>query len=191
MPIPYFAHNTYQAFRDATIGQAIDVDGYPPSQPYQCYDSVAVLYQQSDVGQYLYTAQSVGAQGDGVKTCWLNVDARNRNGSGYFEIVNNVTDIKRGDIIVLNEYSGWYASTGHIGFADEDYNGTDYIQLLSQNFAGHHYVTVDRAYLGNAFLGVFRFIPWETTPPVPPTPTGSKKRHFPYPVAWKYWWNHS
>ena len=186
MPIPQVAHASYEEFRNATLGEAYDLDGYPPSQPYQCWDSVDLLYQQPDVDQYLYTAQSVGAQGDGVKTCWTNTDARQRNGSGYFSIVNNVEDIKRGDIIVFDQYGSWYASTGHIGFADENYNGTDMIKLLSQNFYGYHYVTVQDAYLGEAFLGAFRFNPWQL-PPVHPT----KKRHFPWPVAMNNWYNYT
>lgn len=185
MSIPQVAHATYDQFRNATNGRAYDLDGYPPEQPYQCWDSVDLLYQQDDVGQYLYTAANVGAQGDGVKTCWTNTEARNRNGSGYFEIVNGVQNIKRGDIIVFDQYSGWYASTGHIGFADEDYNGTDYIQLLSQNFYGNHYVTVQRAYLGQAFLGIFRYLPWHTTPPTP----SSRKSKFPWPIALHNWYN--
>ena len=186
MAIPQVPHATYQQFRDATNGHAYDMDGYPPSQPYQCWDSVDLLYQQDDVGQYLYTAANVGGQGDGVKTCWTNTEARNRNGSGWFSIVNDVTQVKRGDIIVLNEYSGWYASTGHIGFADEDYNGSDYIQLLSQNFSGHHYVTVQRAYLGNAFLGAFRYNAWDS--PVPPA--SNRKNKFPWPVALHNWYKY-
>lgn len=185
MAIPNVAHATYDEFRAATISHSYDLDGYPISQPYQCWDSVDLLYQQADVNQYLYTAANVG-QGEGTaKSCWLNDTARALNGSGNFRPIYNVNEIKRGDIIVFNTYGNWYSSSGHIGFADEDYNNTDYINILSQNFYGKYYVDVDRAYLGQAFLGVFRFIPWETTPPTP-TPT-TKKRHFPWPIAWENW----
>lgn len=191
MAIPQVAHATYDEFRNAVNGGWYDLDGLYGAQ---CWDGVDLLYQQNDVGQYLYTAQNVG-QGDGTaKSCWINETCRQRNGSGHFSIVNNKTQIKKGDAIVFNTYSGWYGSAGHIGFADEDYNGTEYINILSQNFgAGSNPVTgkafnIERAYLGTAFLGAFRYDAWHQ--PVPPTPTAeTKKKKFPYPVALKYWWN--
>lgn len=186
MPIPSVAHNTFDAFRTATIGNAYDIDGYPVSQPYQCWDYVDLLYQQSDVGQYLYTAANVGETGDGAKTCWTSEAARQRNASGHFSAVYNVTDIKKGDIIVFDTYSSWYGSAGHIGFAEEDYNGTQYIQLLSQNFYGHAYVVSEQAFLGPAFLGAFRYDAWAS--PTPPPPTTTRKNKFPWPIAWENWY---
>ena len=188
MPIPSVPHSTYQQFRDATLNHSYDLDGYPVSQPYQCWDGVDLLYQQSDVGQYLYTSANVGGTDSGVKTCWTNTTCRGLNGSGHFSIVTNKNDIKRGDIIVFNAYSTWYGITGHIGFADEDYNGTDHINLLSQNFYGHHYMCVESAYLGFAFLGAFRYDAWNQPTPPPPVQS-TKKKKFPFSVAWKYWWN--
>lgn len=186
MSIPQVSHNTYADFKNATLGHAYDIDGYPSSQPYQCWDYVDLLYQQDDVGQLLYTAATVG-QGDGTaKSCWLNGNARALNGAGHFQLVYNKEEIKQGDIIVFNTYSGWYSDAGHIGFADEDYNGTDTIRLLSQNFYGHHYVVLEDAYLGDAFLGVFRFKQWHHQPQ--PTPTDWSKKKFPWPIAWRHWW---
>lgn len=189
MAIPSVPHSTYSEFRNAVDGNGYDLDGY---YGYQCWDGVDLLYQQSDVGQYLYTAQNVG-QGDGTaKSCWLNETARGLNGSGHFSIIYDQTEIKKGDIIVFNTYSGWYGSAGHIGFADEDYNGTDYIRILSQNYGtGSNPTTgkpfnIAQAFLGGAFLGVFRYDMWNQ--PEPPIPSETKKKHFPYPIAWKYWW---
>lgn len=162
MPAPYVPHATYDEFRNATMGHAYDLDGYPTSQPYQCWDYVDLLYEQSDVNQYL----STGGTGN-VKGCWQVPSARALNGSGHFTAIEGVTNIKRGDIIVFDQYGSWYGSTGHIGFADEDYNSTNMIQLVSQNFYGYHYVVLEPAYLGAAFLGIFRFLPWQTTPPTP------------------------
>ncbi len=186
MPAPYVPHATYDEFRAAVNGNGYDLDGL---YGYQCWDGVDLLYEQSDVGQYLYTAANIG-QGDGTaKSCWINTTCRSLNGSGNFQAVDGVTNIKRGDIIVFNTYSGWYGTAGHIGFADSDYNGTDYIDILSQNFGpGSNPVTgkpfnIMSAYLGTAFLGIFRFIPWQTTPPV----EEKKKRKFPWPIAWNYW----
>lgn len=190
MAIPSVPHSTYDEFRNAVNGVGFDLDNFAG---FQCWDGVDLLYQQSDVGQYLYTAHNVG-QGEGTaKSCWLNDTARGLNGSGHFSIITDKTQIKKGDIIVFNTYEGWYGSAGHIGFADEDYNGTEYINILSQNFgAGSNPTTgkpfnIARALLGSAFLGVFRYDGWQE--PVPPTPTEKKKKHFPYPIAWHHWWH--
>lgn len=183
MPAPYVPHATYDEFRNAVNDHGYDMDGL---YGYQCWDGVDLLYEQSDVGQYLYT----GAGGV-AKECWTNETSRQRNGSGHFSIIYDKTKIKKGDILVFNTYSGWYGSAGHIGFADGDYNGTEYIDILSQNYgAGANPVTgkpfnILQAYLGTAFLGAFRYDAWQQ--PVPPTPTERKKRHFPYPIAWRYW----
>lgn len=189
MAIPVVPHSTYDEFRNAVNHRGYDLDGFAG---FQCWDGVDLIYQQSDVGQYLYTARNVG-QGEGTaKSCWLNETARGLNGSGHFSIITDKTKIKKGDIIVFNTYQGWYGSAGHIGFANEDYNGTEYIDILSQNYgAGSNPDTgkpfnIARALLGSAFLGVFRYDAWNQ--PTPPTPTQDKKKHFPYPVAWKYWW---
>ena len=172
MSAPYVPHATYDEFRNAVNGHGYDLDGL---YGYQCWDGVDLLYEQSDVGQYLYT----GSQGL-AKECWTNTTSRARNGSGHFEIVgSSPLLIKKGDILVFNTYSGWYGTAGHIGFANEDYNGTDYISLLSQNFgSGANPQTgkpfnIMNAFLGTAFLGAFRYKPWAVTPPTP-TVTKSK-----------------
>lgn len=185
MALVQVQHDTYENFRTATLGQSYDIDGYPVSQPYQCWDYVDLLYQQNDVGQYLYTAANIGQGSDGVNTCWSNAECRQRNGSGHFSQIDRRQDIKKGDIIVFDQYTDWYGSTGHIGFADEDYNGTDYIRLLSQNFYGHHYVVIEQAYLGQAFLGAFRYDAWAS--PTPP-PSHNRKNKFPWAVAWHNWY---
>ena len=186
MAIPNVPHATYDEFRAATIGHAYDIDGFPASQPYQCWDFVDLLYQQSDVGQYLYTDANVGGSDSGVKTCWTNTTARQLNGSGHFTAIADVTEIKKGDILVFNYYTGWYGTTGHIGFAEEDYNGSPYIQLLSQNYGGHYYVVSERAFLGLAFLGIFRYDAWAN--PTPPPPAGRRKSKFPWAIALEHWY---
>ena len=193
MAYPQFPHATYDEWRNAVNGQFVDIDGQYGAQ---CWDGVCALYVQNDINQYLYTAYNVG-QGDGTaKSCWINADARARNASGHFSAVSDKTQIKKGDAIVFNTYSGWYGSSGHIGFADEDYNGTDYIQLLSENFGtGSNPQTgkafnIQRAYLGSAFLGAFRYDAWQQpTPPPPPPVVTQKRKSFPFPIAWNNWWN--
>lgn len=182
--MPYVPHSNYLEFRNAVNGNGYDMDGF---FGYQCWDGVDLLYQQSDVGQYLYTRWNFDQSStsySGVRWCWLYAQARALNGSGHFSEVINVTDIRQGDIIVLDQYSGWYGSTGHIGFADEDYNGTDYIYILGQNQgAGNPQVgapfNIVRSYIGaGAFLGAFRYDAWASTPPTPPVPV--TRGHFPW-----------
>jgi len=190
MAIPSVPHANYIEFRNYVNGRGFDVDGY---YGYQCWDGVDLLYQQSDVGQYLYTAFNFDTSlSSGVKTCWLYNPARQRNGSGHFSEVTRIEDIKQGDIIVLDQYSGWYGSTGHIAFADSDYDGTNYMNLLGQNQgAGDPNFGLPfnlfRSYIGpGAFLGAFRYDAWAT----PPTPTPTKtewKQTFPWAVAWRQW----
>ena len=183
----YVPHATYDEFRDAVNGHGYDMDGL---YGYQCWDGVDLLYEQSDIGQYLYTGITFGGLGY-AKECWTYSQARALNGSGHFSSFEGAENIKKGDILVFNTYSGWYGTAGHIGFANEDYNGTNYISLLSQNFgSGSNPVTgkpfnIMNAYLGTAFLGGFRYDAWEQ--PVPPTPTEEKKRKFPWAVAWHNW----
>lgn len=190
MAIPSVPHATYQEFRNAVNGHGYDLDGL---FGYQCWDGVDLLYQQSDIGQYLYTAANVG-QGEGTaKSCWINTEARARNSSGHFSAITGKENIKQGDILVFNTYSGWYGSAGHIGFANEDYNGTDTISLLSQNFGQGSNPTTGKpfnimnAYLGTAFLGAFRYDAW-VSPPPPPPPAETKKHKFPWAVAWQNWY---
>ena len=181
-------HATYSEFRNAVNGHGYDMDGL---YGYQCWDGGDLLYEQDDVGQYLYTGITFGGSGY-AKECWTYTQARNLNASGHFSLVANKEDILQGDIIIFNTYSGWYGTAGHLGFADSDYNGTDYIDILSQNFGtGSNPTTgkpfyIMQAYLGDAFLGAFRYDPWHE--PEPPTEE-KKKKHFPYPVAWRRWWH--
>lgn len=188
MAIPSVAHNSYDAFKAAVNGNGYDIDGI---FGYQCWDGVDLLYQQSDVGQYLYTAHNIDPSLDGyAKTCWTNATARNLNGSGHFSIITNKGQIKKGDILVFNTMSGWYGSAGHICFADSDYNGDDIIYGLGQNQGPNSNPNTGTPFNINkqnlaAFLGGFRYDAWQQ--PEPPTPTNKAKKHFPWPVAWANW----
>lgn len=186
-------HATYDEFKAAVNGHGYDLDGL---YGYQCWDGVQLLYTQSDIGQNLITGNGT------AKGCWLNSNARAINASGHFSQFTNKANIKKGDILVFNTYPNWYGNNGHIGFANEDYNGTQYISLLSQNFgSGSNPRTgkpfnIMNAYLGTAFLGAFRYDRWQSpTPPPPPPPTPIPttewpKEDFPWPIAWEQWgWN--
>ena len=75
-----------------------------------------------------------------------------------------ITDLKRGDVIVID--SSAISSTGHIAFCDEDYNGTNSMPLLGQNQVNPsltvgHIPTVTTLSI-SAFLGAFRYKNWTT-----------------------------
>ena len=159
VPIP---HGSYQEWRNATIGNAYDYDGWWYAQ---CWDFCQMLY-----AQYNLTLQT----GDGTAAgCWLL--RKNANAVSPFIAVEGVQNIKRGDIIVMGRTSFNYA--GHICFADENYNGTLRINCLGQNqrgSGGGYPVTVDNLGLGD-FLGVFRNTEWQGD--VPPEPETDYNKH--------------
>ena len=89
-------------------------------------------------------------------------------------------DIKRGDVLVF--YASGLNYTGHICFADEDFNGTQYIDCLGQNQGQG----VGRGTPSNiarlrltAFMGGFRNTNWKAEPPTPVT-TFKKKKKYPW-----------
>ena len=168
-------HGTYDEFKAATIYQGWNVD-YAYGN--QCWDLVALLYWQ-----YGLTLQT----GNGYAySCWTM--RRSANSQPPFYSVEGKENIKRGDIIVWNRTNS--SATGHIAFADEDYNGTNYINSFGQ-VPGIHGINgtaqVDRLNLYD-FLGIFRNQNWQTTPP--PTPSSKRtKKGFPWAVAWNHWDN--
>ena len=103
---------------------------------------------------------------------------RNQNARPPFIQIPNVNEIKRGDIVVFNRAGSFY--TGHIGYADEDYNGSGRINILGQNqgqgTASGTPSNVVNFSIAN-ILGAFRNTNWKPAPQ--PTPT-TKKSHFPW-----------
>ena len=170
-------HATYDEFRNATLGNGYNVDGMYGNQ---CWDYIALLYWQYDLT--LITKTGGGTAAD----CW-NI-SRQANSQPPFEAVVGKENIKRGDVIVIG--SSLLSSTGHICIADQDYEVTPdgRIWCLGQN-QGHGSsapVTRDRVGL-TYFLGIFRNTEWQGTPPTPPTSASTKKRKFPFVIAWKHW----
>lgn len=167
------AHATYDEWRAATLGNGYNVDGLYGNQ---CWDFCALLWWQ--YGLTLYTKPGGGSAQD----CW-NV-SKYLNAVPPFELVFRKQEIKRGDVVVFGNTYG--QGTGHIAFADEDYNGTNDLDCLGQNQgqgSGNpsNIATLDLA----GFLGVFRNTDWNGTPPEPQ----EKKEGFPWPIAWKHWQN--
>ena len=93
-----------------------------------------------------------------------------------FDQIWHLEDVKRGDCIVID--SSPVSTTGHIAFADEDYAGSNMMNLLGQNQVNPsptegHIPTVTNIDVGSYFLGAFRYKAW--IGPEPPTPTEKKE----------------
>ena len=146
-------HENYQVFRDYVIGKGFDLDG---KFSYQCWDGACLLWQQ--IGRWLYTGNGCASG------CWTL--KREENAGADFELIYDKKNIKRGDVVVFS--CGQY---GHIGYADENYNGSDHIRLLGQNqSADMKFCVIDMSLA--TFLGAFRFKEWVKKPT--PTPVPSK-----------------
>lgn len=158
-------HGSYQEWRDATLGNGYDLDGWWGEQ---CWDFCAICYEQ--YGLTLYTGNGTAAG------CWSLMKSAN---SKYpFRAVEGKENIKRGDIIVIGPNP--YSYAGHICFADEDYNGQQYLQCLGQNQKGNgsgYPVTVDPVNLAY-FSGIFRNEYWQGIEPEPETSDNKHKYKF-------------
>lgn len=168
-------HQSYDIWRAATIGNGYNADFYYGNQ---CWDFPAELYFQ--YGLPLITRP--GGNGT-AKECWTV--SRAANSRPPFTSIEGVQNIKRGDILVFD--ANEYASTGHIAFADEDWQaGMSEIRCLGQNQGQGSSGPVNVANVNlNKFLGIFRNTAW--TAPTPPTPTEEKKKKFPWAVALNAW----
>ena len=160
-------HASYQEWRDATLGNGYNVDN---SYGNQCWDFCALLWWQ--YGLRLITRPS----GNGIASdCWKI--SRKANSKPPFISIEGKENIKRGDVIVWNNTQ--FNLTGHIAFADEDYNGTNELKCLGQNQGQGSAAPSNIKTLSlNNFLGIFRNTDWQHAP-TPPTPT-KKKKGFPF-----------
>lgn len=126
-------------------------------------------------------------------TMWDNrVANASYNGVTYFDLIYNIQDVKRGDVMVFNHFSG--NPYGHVGFADEDFstwtpsdpNQPYEFPILSQNNGGFPdpqggaYTNV-HGYDYRLFLGAFRYKEWITPTPVIVTKKPTAKR-FPWAI---------
>ena len=158
-------HATWLEWRNNTLGQSYDVDGYYGCQ---CWDYAAEFWYNVGFPQgYPLTGVNRSAY-----ECWsVNKDANSSyNGTTYFDQITSLSDIEAGDVLVWNYSASWTA--GHIAFADESYDGSGYIWVLGQNQGGTPLpqggTPVDRHRLPvTNFLGAFRYREWHTTPPTP------------------------
>lgn len=154
---------SYDQFRAQVIGKGFNLDD---AYGAQCWDGASLLWQQ--LGRTLQTGNGC-AYG-----CWTL--KRDANAGSNFELITNKANVKRGDVVVFQ--GGQY---GHIGFADENYQGGTYIKLLGQNQGGAAYPgggsafnVINMSMAG--FLGAFRFNGWVASQNNPqPQPTTPQK----------------
>ena len=180
VPLPT---NSYDSWKNEVAGNGYDADG---SFGDQCWDLTAEFWY--NVG--FSTGYPLTGPNHYASECW-SVNRYNNisyNGITYFELVDNLADVKRGDVVVFDGTGE--NPPGHIGFADEDYTPSKggYIAILGQNQgicgvppaqqnpSGGTTANVKDLYVITDFLGAFRYKAWQ---PIPPTPTVSKKK-FPW-----------
>jgi hypothetical protein len=155
--------SSYDTFRAATFGKQFDIDN---AYGNQCWDGAALLWQQ--------LGRSLSAGGTGAAYGTFAVEtARKTNAGSDFEIITDIKQIKRGDIIVYGQTLGKY---GHIGFADEDYPTAAKINTFGENQGGTDGKGTASAfsvksYSKTAIIGAFRFKKWSGAVPSPTTPT--------------------
>lgn len=150
---------TYEDFKEEVLGQAIDFDG---KFSVQCVDLLNYFWFRQ-VGRYILT-------GNGYASGIWN-ELRFYNAGNEFELVQNLNDLKVGDIVILN-----IPPYGHCGFVNKVLpNGT--IEIMDENHTGRNEPT--KIYvmdLRNKFLGAFRLKFWkeETIPTNPIIDEGFK-----------------
>lgn len=154
-------HGSYSIWKANTLGHEYDLDG---SFGCQCWDYASLFWRNVGfqagyplTGDLLYAYQ-----------CWTA--SRVQNAGDTFDLIYGITNVKQGDIIVLN--GNTQNPPGHIAFADEDYDGSGYLWCIGQNQGGTPSpgggTAVTRNHLEmSLFLGAFRYREWHTPAPVP------------------------
>lgn len=171
--------DSYASWKSAVNNNGYDVDG---SFGCQCWDLASEFWWNVGFPQGYPTLTGVD-----VYTMWYDLSKRQENAIynnvTYFDLIYNVGDVKEGDIIVFNQFSG--NPYGHVGFADINFSDWNpdpehpfEFPILSENNGGTPdpdggaYTNV-HTYDISLFLGAFRYKNWET-----PTPTPNQYSHF-------------
>lgn len=110
--------STPQAFRAATEGKCIDLDGHFGSQ---CVD-LAAAYWQSYANRWVSVCGTGAARG-----MW---ECKDQNAGEDFDLITDPTALQAGDWVIFG--GGQY---GHVGMALGGYNG-GYVALLGENQGG-------------------------------------------------------
>lgn len=141
----YAPTDSFTAFKDYTLGNCFDVDGYYGGQ---CWDLAALFWENyTNDGRVLSTCGTGAAKGT-----W---NCKEQNAGEEFDLIYNKENIQAGDWIIFG--SGQY---GHVGMAMGSYNN-GYVTLLGQNQGGANCENGGSAtnivnISLNSFVGAFR-----------------------------------
>lgn len=164
---------SYDTFKAAVNGNGFDCDNLNGAQ---CIDLFMLLNYNIggySAGYYDGPPYVKAGPNEYVSECWTVLTSRIYNmGLNKYDLITDVTQLKRGDMIILNGNTS--NPPGHNAFCDEDYNSSHpgYISCLGQNQGGAYFpgggacANVTNLYL-SAFLGAFRLKQWNSTPPGP------------------------
>lgn len=173
-------HSTYDEWKSHTIGNEYDLDGHYGCQ---CWDFASLFWR--NVGFPAGYPQTGNGYAYGCWTVRKNVNAGDK-----FDLIELLSLVKKGDVVVLDRGRFAGDEAGHIAFADEDYHGGNTLRLLGQNQENSSAITGYKVTLDNMsvikFLGAFRYKEWETPPP-PPPPKPKKKNKFPFYLYAQKW----
>ena len=178
--------NSYDGFRNDVLGHEFNVDN-SPTLIYQCWDLAAELWMNIPYFHALGGLYPQTGPLGYASEIWTV--SRIQNAATQFTTFTDYKQIKRGDVLVLAP-SVYFPTTGHVCFADEDYdpNGEEptKIQCMGQNQDPEHSnptvgykATLNKLHVGGYLLGAFRYKEWDNTPPTPTTI--NKKR------GYKFW----
>jgi hypothetical protein len=170
-------YDTYDHWRKYALTHGVNVDF---SYGNQCWDICCFLWIQ--YGLFLYT----GPRGYAYE-CYAVSKDRNavfpfsKVGTDDQSAMERKKLIKRGDCLVF--FASGLNYTGHICFADEDYNGTDTLKCLGQNQGqGISWGTPSNIKSLNlrSFMGAFRNKNWVI--PEPAIKYKPSKHRFPWAI---------
>lgn len=142
--------NSYYEFIASTINQQIGQG--------ECWDYVNLIWDHLGSRYYTYPPSDPSSTNHGVKWGWINTEARAANTIAGLTQIPNLSNVKRGDIVIISD--GEY---GHAGFADEDYDGSGYLYMYDQNYNNVRYVMRHHISM-STFLGAWRYDAWHDQP---------------------------
>lgn len=131
-----------QDFYNKTYGKSIDVDNYPASQKYQCWDEIAFFCQKEGLDVNTYCSLT-GYAGDLYKLRY------EKGYNKYFDFFYP-KHAERGD---------WIFWDKHVAMVWDVDLANDKVNCLGQNQGGAPYVNLKKYKLSTA-LGCMRYYPW-------------------------------
>lgn len=134
---------SYKYFKESTLGQKIDLDGFPAQQKYQCWDEANKYFKY--IGGHIIHCGESG---------YVKDIANQRKTNGILDFCDDIglhTTLQQGDVCVWTNCAACPSS--HIAIYDHD-NGQNEVYFLGQN-QPYPYVTVTKIPTAG-IIGVFR-----------------------------------